>query len=306
MRICGAVDIGGTNTRVALIGIDGEILRFEQIKTPVSGEAEGIAEAVSDILIRMVGDELSLLEGIGIAAAGPIDTRAGTLISPPNIPFDHVPLTGPIRRLTDRKTRLTNDCRAAVLGEVKAGGGVGYSHVVYITISTGIGGGVFTGGKVITGRNGNASEIGHFPVDSKINLTCSCGNSGHWEGYASGKGIVSFFQEWCRIHAIPAPFDELSAEIILTAADKRHPVAEEFLRDLAIINGRGLSAVIVAYDPECIIFDGAVIRHHPELLDAAVEKTDRYLDLPFCLMSPLEGNAPLIGAAMTIFYPDSI
>ncbi len=300
-KIAGAADIGGTNTRVGLVREDGKIIRVRKFPTPVDGMPEDIPICIARTLLDIAED--IPLAGLGIAAAGPVDTRAGTLDHPPNIPFDTVPIVTPIRQVTDLKVVFRNDCRAAVLGEVFAGAGRGYSTVVYITISTGIGGGVFTNGKVLTGRGGNAGEIGHFPVDNTWLLSCSCGLSGHWEGYASGKGIPLFFQEWCRVNDILCT-DTIPSAILRVSEE--NGVYNGFRDALAQINGRGLSAVIVAYDPDCIILDGMVIQNNPDLLDQALACTDRYLDLPECIISPLNGNAPLIGAAMAVFHPDMI
>jgi len=304
MRCAGAADIGGTNTRVGLVSEDGTVIRIERIKTPVSGRAEDIAKAVGSILHEMTGGKMDTIAGIGVAAAGPIDIIAGTLLHPPNIPFQIVPITGPLTRQTGCTVRLFNDCRAAVLGEVLAGGGKGRKNVVYITISTGIGGGIFSGDTVLTGRGGNAGEIGHFPVDTTYSFPCTCGLTGHWEGYASGKGIPAFFQEWCRMHGYPCDGYLTASDILdLAHEDVR---GREFRFVLAKMNGRGLSSVLVAYDPECIIFDGAVFLHHPDLMEEAIACTDRYLELPEFKMSPLNGNAPLIGAAMALFHPEML
>ena len=300
-RIAGAADVGGTNTRVGLVREDGKIVRIEKFPTPVSGKAEDIPLAIARVLQEIAGD--IPLAGLGIAAAGPLNVREGILDHPPNIPFDTVPIVTPLKEATGLPVIFRNDCRAAVLGEICAGGARGYDTVVYITISTGIGGGVYTNGKVITGRGGNAGEIGHFPVDTTYNLTCTCRLSGHWEGYASGRGIPVFFKEWCTVHNLPCT-ETMTPDILrLSASEPRY---SGFRDALARINGRGLSTVIVAYDPDCIILDGTVIQSNPDLLDQALVYTDRYLDLPHCTFSPLNGDAPLIGAAMAVFHPDMI
>jgi glucokinase len=300
-RIAGAADIGGTNTRVGLVQEDGKIIRMLRFPTPVTGTAGDIPLSIARAIHDIAGD--IPLAGLGIAAAGPLDIRAGILDHPPNIPFDTVPIVVPLMEETHLPVIFRNDCRAAVLGEVCAGGASGYDTVVYITISTGIGGGVFTHGRVLTGRGGNAGEIGHFPVDSTYTFPCTCGLSGHWEGFASGRGIPVFFKEWCIAHNLPCTMTMASDILHLSIND---PVYSGFLDALAQINGRGLSAVIVAYDPDCIILDGTVIQSHPDLLDQALLYTDRYLDLPDCKLSLLHGDAPLIGAAMAVFHPEMI
>ena len=304
MQFAGAIDIGGTNTRVALINTRGRIIRREQFLTPVTGVPEDIATKSAAVLMNLVWEEDCILSGVGVAAAGPVNIASGTLENPPNIPFDIVPVTSPIRINTGFEPLLLNDCRAAVIGEVMAGGGKGFNTVVYVTISTGIGGGVFTSGKLLVGRGGNAAEIGHFFVDSTYNICCTCKNKGHWEGYASGRSIPNFFGEWIKIHQPDYCGQVYTAPDILSAAESGDITVKRFCKDLALINSRGLSSVIVAYDPDCIILDGAVLRSHTWLLDEMIEKIDRYLMLPLIRLTSLDGNAPLIGAAMGVFYPE--
>lgn len=300
LLVAGAADIGGTNTRVGLVREDGTIIQIRKFQTPVSGSPEDIPKTIARILHEINEDEIPL-SGIGVAAAGPLDTKAGKIVHPPNIPFDIINVVEPLAKETGLPVILRNDCRAAVLGETLAGGAKGYRNVVYITISTGLGGGVFTGGRVLSGRNGNAAEIGHFIVDTTYSLRCTCGLVGHWEGYASGNGIPVFYREWCRLHQHPFRDDEPVSDI-LHRSYTGDSIDRDFRTSLAKINGRGFSSVIVAYDPECIILDGTVIRNHPDLLDEAILYTDRYLDLPEFRMSPLDGNAPLIGAGLAVFH----
>ncbi|PWR75729.1 ROK family protein [Methanospirillum stamsii] len=299
--VVGAADIGGTNTRVGLVHADGTLIKVRSFKTPVSGSPEDIPKIIARTL-REINEEKTPLAGIGVSVAGPVDAISGTIVHPPNLPFETVPITVPLAEETGQCVILQNDCRAAVLGEVLAGGARGYSNVVYVTISTGIGGGVFTGGRVLTGRGGNAAEIGHFPVDNTYSFPCTCSHYGHWEGYASGNGIPTFYREWCRVHDYPCSQSGKAEEILHCHPDDR--IKKDFRTALAKINGRGFSAVIVAYDPECIILDGTVIRNHPTLLDEALDYTDHYLKLPEFRISPLNGYAPLIGAAMTVLHPE--
>jgi len=297
--IAGAVDVGGTNTRVALIREDGNILAIERFNTPRGLDPMMVPFTAGEALLRLAALHTGIpLCGIGVSVAGPVDLNTGSINHPPNMPYDEVPIVHPIQKLCGCPVILMNDCRAAVLGEVFAGAGIGFQHVVYITFSTGIGGGVYTNGRVLLGRGGNAGEIGHFPVDTTYLHPCSCGLTGHWEGYASGRGIPIFFQEWCRNHNLNPGSACTTADEILKAATRGEPVAELFIQTLARINARGLSTVIVAYDPDIIILDGPVVTAHPDIiLTPAVEYIDRYLNLPKIVISSLRGNAPLLGAA---------
>ena len=182
------------------------------------------------------------------------------------------------------------------------GAGQGYGTVIYITISTGIGGGIFTQGRVLTGRDGNAGEVGHIIVDTQYLQPCSCQGFGHWEGYSSGRCMPAFFRRWAEFEQLSPPFSCNSTREILEAATRGEPEAVRFTKLLARINARALSTLIVAYDPDIIIMDGPVIRFHPELIiNAAVQCIDQYLRPPDICISPLEGKAPLLGAAAAVF-----
>jgi len=196
--------------------------------------------------------------------------------------------------------RLANDCHAGVLGEVVFGAAAGCRDLVYITFSTGIGGGVVSSGRLVLGRDGNAAEIGHFHVDNTWNLPCGCGATGHWEGYASGRFLPRFFSRWCEATG-HSPGDERAdtAEEIFSAARQGDPAAAGFLGALGEINGRGISDVIVAYDPALIVLDGSVVLRNGDLvLPRLFPHVDRFLPLPEIRLTALDGLAPLLGASV--------
>lgn len=295
-----AVDLGATNTRVAIVGEGGRIQKKSEAPTPAKEtDPSRLTGFLSGLIAGITGETTpEPITGIGLSVAGPVDIRKGMLVNPPNMAFRDVPLTLPLSRIFHCPVRMVNDCHAGVLGEMYHGQGRGRNDVVYLTISTGIGGGVISGGRLLLGRQGNAAEIGHFHVDSTYDLPCGCGRTGHWEGYSSGRYMPWFFGEWCRFHAKPHWGPDTALEIFASARQGDGDVLR-FIKELARINARGISDVIVAYDPEMIILDGAVIRSNADLLlPAIIESVDRYLPLPDIVMSELAGDAPLLGAAV--------
>ncbi len=298
-----AVDIGATTTRVALFGPGGEILGRVTSPTLGSGDSpETITRHLAGLIRRVLSGSGGAVPAaaIGVSACGPIDHRRGSVVRPPNLPFREIPLAGPLGEEFGLPVRLANDCHAGVLGEVIYGGGVGCENLVYITLSTGIGGGVICNGRLVLGRDGNAAEIGHFHVDTTYNLPCGCGGTGHWEAYASGRFIPSFFARWCdRENRIQGETDTSSAEGIFAAARNGDPAALGFMNALGEINGRGVSNVIVAYDPSRIILDGSVALQNEDLiLPSLLPFVDRFLPLPEIRLTTLKGLAPLFGASV--------
>ena len=298
-----AVDLGGTNLRTALIDSDATILAHTTTRTPTTGPSGQVITTA--IMARIEGLlETAGAEGaaaIGVASAGPLDIRRGWVTHSPNIAFPVVEITEPLNRHFGLPVTLINDARAGVLGERWTGAARGSDNVVYITLSTGIGGGVVANSRLLLGANGNAGEIGHTLVDTCYNLTCGCGYRGHWEGYASAKYVPRFFAVWQEETDIrQVAFDVTSTRAIFEAARAGDSVALTFMDALGQVNARGISNVIVAYNPEVIVLDGPLARYYGEIVIGHAEPyIDRFLTLPRIVASSLDGKAPILGAAVS-------
>ncbi len=298
-----AVDLGATNLRIGLVSQSGSILRLQRARIPKNLPDAG---TITDLIIKTIrslvpDNEIKAFAGIGIGAAGPVDKTHGAIMHPPNIPLECIPLSDPLNEEFDLPVRLVNDCCAGLLGEAYFGEGKGCKNFVYVTLSTGIGAGIIANGNVISGRDGNAGEVGHLFVDSDYNLTCGCGGKGHWEGYASGRFLPRFYKEWQKKNGIVSKNRELlSAQDVFSEIRKDQNSKEHgFIQELGWINARAISDIIVAYDPDTIILDGSVVLNNPDLILTPIEKyTDRYLKMPRLVMSGLSGNAPLLGASI--------
>lgn len=298
-----AIDLGATNLRVGLVTATGQIEHMTMSAIPRELPDAGI---ITDLIIRTIhslvpNKEIGTLAGIGIGAAGPIDRSRTAIVHPPNIPLDTIPLSCPIAAEFDLPVRLVNDCCAGLLGEAYFGEGKRTRNLVYVTMSTGVGAGVIANGNIVLGRDGNAGEIGHLFVDSDYNLTCGCGGKGHWEGYASGRFLPRFYREWQQKKGIlPDNPEILSAGDIFEAIRKdRVPGGNDFLQELGKINARGISDLIVAYDPDTIVLDGSVVLNNQDLIIPPIEQyADRYLPMPRLAVSSLAGFAPLLGASI--------
>ncbi len=289
--IC-AVDLGGTRTRVALVGADGSVLARETFPTPSRGPSPAaVTDAIEAALRRVSGGSL---RAIGVSAAGPIDLAAGAIVTPPNLPYACIELAGPLEAALGVPVTLINDARAGALGEHAHGAGHGCRDMVYVTISTGIGGGVIADGRLLSGRGGNAGEIGHITVETRHGLVCGCGYPNHWEGYCSGRNLPRFY----AAEKESGDPDYGTAEAIFGAARAGAPAPRRFLEAVAVLNARALSTLVVAYDPERIVLDGAVIRAQADLLvGPAVSRMEEFLPRPDVVVTPLRGDAPLLGAA---------
>lgn len=288
-----AVDIGGTNLRVARVRRDGTITTKQAIPTPKTGTDSKI---VSREIIRLIRDIVPEGENqlpISISSAGPLDLKRGVIDHCPNIPLGIVPLVEPLRETFQCPVLLFKDTHAGVLGEKFFGTGKDIANLVYITISTGIGGGAIVNNRLLVGRNGNTGEIGRFFVSENEPY--------FWNSLASGAFILATFETFCKEHHIKCTYQH--ARDIFEAVHQKESSATLFMEELGRINGRGLSDVIVAYDPDMVIFGGSVFLHNQDLvLPAMLRHVDNYLPLPQIQVTELDDNVSLLGAAAGVFF----
>ncbi|MDN7024867.1 ROK family protein [Methanoculleus sp. FWC-SCC1] len=296
-----AVDLGGTNIRAGIVTDAGTVLEHTAAPTPVTGRSGAV---ITDAIARLIDDlqgspAAAAVAAIGISSAGPLDPERGAVIRSPNIAFPEVDLVEPLTEQFGLPVFLVNDARAGLLGERWVGAARGYANIVYITMSTGIGGGAIVGGRLLLGRNGNAGEVGHLFVDNRYDQLCGCGYHGHWEAYGSGRFMPRFFTVWQESEGIgDAGFAADTPAAIFAAARAGEPVALAFMEALGRVNARGISNVIAAYNPEIIVLDGPIARHNGDLvMEHLLPFVDRYLALPRLVISSLAGRAPLLGAA---------
>ena len=305
-----AVDLGATHLRGGIVDEEGTIEAFSQNEVKDLISAADIRTLICSMISDLSKNSGITPEAIGISTAGPVDLKTGSVVGSPNMKCERIFLSGPLQEKFGIPVRMMTDCKAGVLGEYYFGGAKDAATLVYLTFSTGIGAGVLDRGKLLCGSNGNASEVGHFLVDTTWNLPCGCGGIGHWEAYASGNGIPNFFRAWGEDHIESDPKPSMNAGQILYTADHGSPLFSSFAEELAKINGRGLSSVVAAYNPDMIVLDGPVVRNYPVLIAKKMtECMDHYLTMPEIRISALEGKAPLLGASVVAFKalgPDKI
>ncbi len=299
-----AVDIGATNIRVASGSKDGLGRKLAE-RTDTSKGAEGISKQI----IRMI-EELGVkdIQGIGIGSIGPISLERGEITNTPNYPFNDIPVVKPLTDHFNVKTTIVNDCAAAVLGEQTFGAGTGLENIVYVTLSTGLGGGAIVDDHLLMGKDGNAVEVGHITIDANSEIRCGCGSYGHWEAFCSGKNMPRFAlklvkkSQWSNSiisQMIKGELDNLTSKIIFDAAKKGDNTARKVVQEIGRINAAGFANIINAYDPELITIGGAIVLNNPDLvLDPILENIEKYLlnRKPEIMVTPLGGDIVLIGA----------
>ncbi len=313
-RLFLAVDVGATRTRVAVVAEGGEIVARGERLTPRRGTRRTIAEAILELARDVAGQLLERVHAVGVGTVGPLDLHRGRVVGAPNIPIHEFDLAEPLIEELGKPVIIANDCVAAAWGEHLYGAGRGVDNLVYITISTGIGGGMIVDGLLLLGKNGNAHEIGHITVDIQGRMPCNCGGRGHWEAYASGANIPRFArylveEEWKLTQEEKATEtykliieDKLTAKDLYQLARKGDQLAKRIVDEVNKYNLAGLEAVVNLYDPQLVTIGGSVALNNPDLvIEPLAEALKRHpglvTSLPEVKPTPLGDDAVLLGAA---------
>ena len=307
-----AFDLGGTELRGALVERGGEVVA--RVWEPTLAGAG--SEAVIGQIIALAGRLLEAhpqarVVGIGMCAPGPLDPKAGIVIGPPTLAGWHnVPLIDILSRQFGLPVRLENDANAAALGEWRFGAGRGADSMVFVTVSTGIGGGVIGDGRIYHGRRGLAAEIGHMTITGE-GERCFCGNVGCFEAVASGTALgrratrLTRAGDGSQLRRLSTNGD-VSARHVVEAARAGDATARELVEAEAKWLGIGFTNLLHLYSPEVIVMGGGLANGFdllaPGIRATVEERAMRaYRDVPI-VPAELGDRAGLVGAASLILW----
>jgi glucokinase len=272
-----ALDLGASRIRAAVVLPDGTIIsRVEATTRVAAGPDAVVADSVA--LLRQVRDAAPAsiaggLVAVGLCAPGPVDPSTGTLVEPPNLgrAFRDAPFAGPIGDALGLPTFLDRDTNVAILGELGFGAALGARDVIYLTVSTGIGGAILANGELLTGPDGVAGELGHLVVDFD-GPPCGCGGRGHLETYSSGVGIVRAAREVIASGAAPG-LAALERRLVPASLSARDVADAEEAGDadaaVVMVTARTAFAAVVVglvnvFTPELIVVGGSIARGQGE------------------------------------------
>ena len=315
-----AIDLGGTQLRVALVEGDHLVDRVA-LPTDTALGPVGICDQIVQIIDRLTNrpgaDRMGMdiagdIAGIGMCCAGPINTETGTVTDIPTLPgWEGFPLAATLSQRTGLRVRVENDGIAAALGEWRHGAGEGARNMVYLTVSTGIGGGAVVDGRLLRGHKGISGHIGHMRM-AQDGPRCHCGAVGCFEALASGTALKQRALD--AISSASSPYlasiaadAGIDARDVVEGARAGDPHCLQLVADEAMYLGQGITSAIHMFSPERVIMGGG-LSHAFDLLAPGIHDVIRRDALaPFrqipVVAAALGDNSGLMGAAALILDP---
>ena len=306
------VDLGGTGIKAGVVNEQGEIIA--KVSCP-TGVERGYGPVIADMAklcieaVEKAGISMDEVKGIGVGIPGIQDPATGLIPFCTNLGWHQVPLVEEMHKYIDKPVFVGNDATVAGLAEAVAGVSAGATTSVFVTLGTGVGGGIVIDGKPYSGPNGVASEIGHMMTVAGGEL-CTCGNRGCWERYASATAIIREGRKFAEAHpecaiakAVNGDLDKIEAKTVIDLAKAGDPDAVALFDNYVFHLCVGLVNLINLYDPQIIALGGGVSHAGQFLLDAVNAKLPSmvfYKTMPYAkiALATLGNDAGIIGAAM--------
>ena len=309
------IDLGGTKTIVARVDGGGKIGRMLRIPTNAAKGAAAVKQGLIEAIREILKGSGRPPAGIGVGIAGQVDPESGAVKFAPNLGWQDEPFGEDLKKALGLPVGVTNDVRAATWGEWLYGAGKGCQDLLCLFVGTGIGGGVVSGGKVLTGCSNTAGELGHITIDLH-GPPCHCGNRGCMEALAGGWAIALQARE--KVASDPKAgaailkradgrADQITAKTVAAAAKAGDPLALALLDQVALALAAGSASLINAFNPCRIIFGGGVVEGYPRLI-GKVARGLKGRALPPALASlrvvrsALGGHAGVAGSAALVMH----
>ena len=308
---CFGIDVGGTTVKLGLFSTAGELLDKLEITTRTENFGENILSDICEAMeAKLAEKEISLddIEGVGIGLPGPI-TNDGTVLQCVNLGWGTFNVEEKLSEMfRGIKVKAGNDANVAALGEAWQGGGKDYDDIVMITLGTGVGGGVIINGKILTGYNGGAGEIGHMHVDDNETDSCNCGRKGCLEQFTSATGVVRLAKRLMNNTDKETKMREfgenITAKDVFDLAKEGDAGANEVVETMGTYLGTAMSHIAVVVNPQAFIIGGGVSKAGQFLIDAI---KDKYRETCFAAcgdaavhLATLGNDAGMYGAAAMI------
>ena len=279
------IDLGGTKIVAGLVDREGRVVARHHRSTEANEGRDAVVRRLMDATAQLLtteGINRQQVAAIAIASPGPIDARRGVVTAPPNLPgWRDVPLGRMIQEEFGLPTSLENDANAAALAEHRFGAGRGVDHMIYVTASTGIGGGFILDGRLYRGATGAAAEVGHMTI-LPHGPRCGCGNRGCLEALASGTAIAREARERVARGApmlfaelADGDLDRITAKMVAQAAEQGDEEAREIIDTAMIYLGVGMANLVNVLNPQLLVIGGGLTKMGARLFDPVRRAVDR-------------------------------
>ena len=306
------VDVGGMSIKAGLVDEEGNILYKHSCPTGVERGYVAVIRDIAQLGLATVaksGHSMDEVKAIGIGIPGIMDQRTGIVPFCTNLAWHDVPILEEMKQYTDLPVYVDNDATVAGLAESVKGVSAGTKDSVFVTLGTGVGGGIIIDGKPFSGAHGVASEIGHM-VTVAGGLPCTCGKRGCWERYASATALIRAGRVLCAekpgcplMQAVDGDIRTLTAKDVIDLAMDGDADCVKIFDDYIYHLVVGLTNLINVYDPEVIVLGGGVSHSGEFLLNAVRALLPKYVffkSMPYAKveLAQLTNDAGIIGAAM--------
>ena len=306
------IDVGGTGIKIGLVNEEGQLIHQGETPTLVGRPYQEIIADMGHCALKVL-EEAKLtvddVHSVGIGIPGIADAKTGNVIFCTNMGWKDVPLRSELQKYINKPVFIDNDATVAGFAESVAGVSTGTSSSVFLTLGTGVGGGIVINGRPWSGFHGVGSEIGHIPMDIG-GIPCTCGNEGCLERYCSataiirmGKQILQQHPESLMMEMVGGDPEKLNAKIVFDAARELDNAAMKVFTTYVDYLAKACYTIIAFLDPEVIVLGGGVSKAGAFLLDAVRARVPKYLlfkTLPYSRieLARLGADAGMIGAAM--------
>lgn len=306
------VDIGGTSIKVGVVDKNGNLLKKQSFKTLIDNHYTEIAQDIYKTILDLL-ESLNLkkedIKAIGVGSPGCIDSNTGTIMYASNLKWENVPLGKMLTDLSGWPAFVHNDANAAAMGEWMFGSGKNYKNVVFVTIGTGIGGGVIINGELFEGNFSAGTEIGHIRLGTQ-GIQCTCGRTDCYETYASATALIRLTKNAMNQNSSSKMWDFVEGDIEKTGgktafecAKAGDEAAKKVIDEYIFYLGEGLINLANIFRPDVIILGGGVCAQGEALTKPLQEHMDKYIfaseflpTVPIITAS-LGNDAGIIGAA---------
>jgi len=308
------IDLGGTTVKLAILNTEGDFVHKWEIPTDKRENGEFIVTDIKNAFFNKIGElniEKDAFFGAGIGAPGPVIDN-GVISKAVNLGWENYPLKDRLEKEIGLPVSVENDANCAALGELWKGAGKGFRNLVFVTLGTGVGGGVITNGEIVSGASGGGGEIGHMNVMIDDGYLCNCGKHGCLETICSATGIVRVAKSILDSTTVNSRLKEfylsnqnITSKDVFEHASESDELAIKIVNEVCRYLGYALGSIQALLEPEAIVIGGGVSKAGETLLNPLKASYKKYAFLPEksktqIILATLGNDAGVIGAGWLV------